>query len=63
MNSSGKAAIKKSLAWWLLRGGGRAKGFDRDSLRRVEGYLDASLGVRPPNYTHALQRPRITFPD
>lgn len=46
--------IKKALAWGLLRTLGRAKGFDRDSLRRVEGYLDASLGLQPPCYTHTL---------
>lgn len=56
--NSGTADIQTTLRRWLLHGVGRAQGFDRDSLRRVERYLNAS----PRAYTHALQTPRDYFP-
>jgi aspartate beta-hydroxylase len=56
------ARLKKQVAWWLLRRRARTVGFGQDSLRRVEEYLDVSLQLQEPRYSHRLQRPRTYFP-
>ena len=54
-------ATKKRLVWAVLRGLGRAKGYRRAELDRVEQHLRVDMGLEAPGYTHVLQKPKHYF--